>query len=84
MYAKFSLRTTILLLLGLMISGCGVKARIDFYMEPVVSGDEYLDTKTGAMTVEKDGVSITVETLEASDMLLSTADFKRRGGRTAA
>jgi hypothetical protein len=71
---KFSLRTAILLLLGLMISGCGVKARIDFYMEPVISGDEYLDTETGAMTIDKDGVSITIKPLDASDLLLLTDD----------
>ena len=74
MYTKFFLRAAIVLFLGLMIAGCGVKARVDIYMEPVVSGDEYLDTKTGAMTLEKDGVSITVEPLDVSDLLLLTDD----------
>ncbi|MFQ6042168.1 MAG: hypothetical protein ACE5PV_15025 [Candidatus Poribacteria bacterium] len=74
MYTKFFLRTAFLLFLGLMVAGCGVKARVDIYMEPVVSGDEYLDAKTGAMTIEKEGVSITVEPLDASDMLMLTDD----------
>jgi len=75
MYTKFFLRTAIVLFLGLTIVSCGVKARVDIYMEPVVSGDEYsVDTKTGAMTLEKEGVSITVEPLDASDLLMLTDD----------
>lgn len=74
MYTNFSLRTAIVLFLGLMIASCGVKARVDIYMEPVVSGDEYLDTKTGAITLEKEGVSITVKPLDTSDLLMLTDD----------
>jgi hypothetical protein len=57
-----------------MIASCGVKTRVDIYMEPVASGNEYLDTKTGAITVEKEEVSITVEPLDASDLILLTDD----------
>ena len=74
MYTKFFLRTAIILFFGLMIVSCGVKARVDIYMEPVATGNEHLDTKTGAMTIEKEGVSITVEPLDASDLLLLTDD----------
>jgi hypothetical protein len=75
MYTKFFLRDAIVLFLGLTIVSCGVKARVDIYMEPVVGGDEYsVDTKTGAMTLEKEGVSITVEPLDASDLLMLTDD----------
>jgi hypothetical protein len=74
MYTKIFLRTASVLFLGLMIASCGVKARVDIYMEPVASGDESLDTKTGAITIEKEGVSITVEPLDASDLILLTDD----------
>jgi hypothetical protein len=74
MYTKFFLRTAIVLFFGLMIVSCGVKARVEIYMEPVATGAEHLDTKTGAMTIEKEGISITVEPLDASDLLLLTDD----------
>jgi len=74
MYPKIFLRTASVLFLGLMIASCGVKAHVDIYMEPVISGDEYLDVKTGAITIEKNDVSITVEPLDASDLILLTDD----------
>jgi hypothetical protein len=57
-----------------MIASCGVKPLVDIYMEPVGSDDKYSVTKAGAMTIEKNEVSITVETLDASDLIMLTDD----------
>ena len=76
MSKKNFLRTAMALFFGLMIVSCGVKARVDIYMESVASGDENLDPKTGAMTLDKDGVSITVEPLDALDLLLKLEELE--------
>jgi len=70
------LKRFFLLIAGVLIlAGCGAKARVDIYMEPVKGGDEYaLDLKTGAITLEKEDVSITVKALNAVDLLEVTSD----------
>jgi hypothetical protein len=58
----------------LIIAGCGAKARVDIYMEPV-GGDEYtVDARTGAITLEKNDVNIKVKPLDAVDLLDLTED----------
>lgn len=74
MYTKIFLRIAIVLFFGLMMVGCGMKTLVDIYMEPVASGNEHLDAKTGALTLEKEGVSITVKPLNTSDLLMLTND----------
>ncbi|MFQ6044237.1 MAG: hypothetical protein ACE5PV_25565, partial [Candidatus Poribacteria bacterium] len=70
------LKRFFLLIAGaLILAGCGAKARVDIYMEPVKSGDEYVvDPKTDAITLEKENVIITVKALNAVDLLEVTKD----------
>ncbi len=59
-----------LLIPWLFVVGCGPKARVSIYMEPVASDDEYiLDKEAGILTVEKSGVRISVRALTAADLL---------------
>ncbi len=75
MSQKFFLQLAGVLLLGLIVAGCGVKARVDIHVEPVVIGEEYVvDPQTGAMTFEQEGVRITVKPLDAADLLEVTDD----------
>jgi len=70
------LKRVFLLIAGVLIlAGCGAKARVDIYMEPVKSGDDYaLSPKTGAITLEKEGIIVTVKALSAVDLLEVTED----------
>ena len=64
------------LLLGMLVFlGCGPKARIDIYMEPIASDDEYtLERETGTISVEKEGVRISVRALDVQDLLALAED----------
>lgn len=70
------LKRVFLLIAGALIfAGCGAKARVDIYMEPIKGGDEYaLDRQTGVITLEKEDVRITVKALNAADLLAVTKD----------
>lgn len=65
----------LLTLAGGLLFGCGPKARVDIYLEPVAADDEYtIDQTTGTLEVEKEGVRIRVRALDTADLLLLAED----------
>jgi len=61
--------------LSYFLAGCGVRPQVDFYVNPIALGEEQrIDEKTGSVTVEEAGVSITVSALNTVDLLRVTSD----------
>lgn len=66
---------TCLLLPSLLLLGCGPKAQVAMYMQPVASDDEYtLDETSGTLQVEKQGVHVHVRALDTAELLQLAED----------
>jgi hypothetical protein len=61
--------------LSYLLIGCGVRPQVDFYVNPIATGEEQrLDEEAGSVAVEEAGVSITVSALDTVDLLEVTSD----------
>jgi len=65
------------ILVGLWLAGCAVKPQpsVEIYMEPIEGRfNAQVDTETGAMTVEQNGVAVTIEPLDEVEIFALTDD----------
>jgi len=54
--------------------GCAPRPRVEIYMVPQASEESSVDEKTGAITIEKEGVEISLEPLDEAELLQITQD----------
>lgn len=69
----------ILLLMGTLFAGCAVPPQpsVDVYMEPIVGRfNAHIDTETGAATVEKKGIAVTIKPFDEVELFALTEDPK--------
>lgn len=67
----------LLLLIGTLLGGCAVVPHpsVEVYMEPIAGRfNAHIDTETGAATVEKKGVAVTIEPLDEVELFSLTED----------
>ena len=58
-----------------ILAGCGVKPYAEIYLEPVADGAAAeVDAKTGSITVQQQGVRITLKPLDEVDLYNLTKD----------
>lgn len=67
-------RTVISILFLGFIVGCAPKPYVEIYMEPQPSENAIIDERTGAITVEKEGVEITLKPLDEAELFEITED----------
>jgi len=61
--------------LSYLLVGCGVRPQVDFYVNPIAIGEEQkINEKKASVTVEHEGLSITVSALDTVDLLEVTSD----------
>ncbi len=66
-----------LLLIGVLSAGCAVPPQpsVDVYMEPIVGRfDAQIDPETGAATVEKKGIAVTIKPFDEVELFALTED----------
>lgn len=64
-----------LMCITILLAGCGVRPQVDFYMNPVATGEEQrIDEETGSVTVEENNVRITISAVDTVDLLEMTSD----------
>ncbi|MFC1713873.1 hypothetical protein ACFL6S_09400 [Candidatus Poribacteria bacterium] len=64
-----------IVVLSYLLIGCGVRPQVDFYMNPVATGEEkQIDADIGFVVVEEAGVTITVSAVDTVDLLSITSD----------
>ena len=67
-------RIGMLLLMGVLLAGCAVAPQpsIDVYIEPIAGRfNAHIDMETGAATVLKDGVAVTIKPLDETRTVLT-------------
>jgi len=63
--------------LSYLFAGCAIRPQVDFYLSPVETAEgQEIDKKTGSVTVENEGVRITVSALDILDLLKVTSDAR--------
>ena len=70
-------RIGILLLIGVLSAGCAVPPQpsVDVYMEPIVGRfNAQIDPETGAATVEKKGIAVTIKPFDEVELFALTED----------
>ena len=62
-------------ILSYLLTGCGVRPQVDFYVNPVAVGEEQqVNAGTGMATMEEAGVTVTVSAVDTVDLLNVTSD----------
>jgi hypothetical protein len=75
MFRRLALTCIGVFALPYLLAGCGVRPQVDFYVNPITTGEEQrIDEEAGSVTVEEAGVSITVSAVDAADLLRVTSD----------
>ena len=70
-------RIGVFLLIGTLLTGCAVTPQpsVDVYMEPIAGRfDARIDVETGAATVEKKGVAVTIKPLDEIELFALTEE----------
>lgn len=70
-------RIGMLLLIGTLLAGCAVPPQpsVDVYMEPIVGRfNAQIDPETGAATVEKRGIAVTIKPFDEIELFALTED----------
>lgn len=71
---SITIRAVISILFLSFIVGCAPKPHVEIYMKPQPSENASIDERTGAITIEKEGVEITLEALDEAELLKITED----------
>ena len=70
-------RIGLLFLIGTLVAGCAVPPHpsVDIYMEPIAGRfDAQIDPETGAATVEKKGITVTIKPFDEIELFALTED----------
>lgn len=75
MFKRLALICIGMFALPYLLAGCGVRPQVDFYVNPITTGEEQkIDEEAGSVTVEEAGVNITVSAVDTVDLLKVTSD----------